>query len=81
MPLVLNGHVYWDGHSRPWSSWAVAPLGDFWNYIHPPPRSCGGRGSRVVWVSDRGWLCHEFEPITGKDPPCRAEMHAKSIES
>ncbi|GFX69994.1 hypothetical protein TNCV_2983341, partial [Trichonephila clavipes] len=23
-----------------------------------------GRGSRVVKVSDRGWLCHEFEPST-----------------
>ncbi|GFX00075.1 retrovirus-related Pol polyprotein from transposon 17.6 [Trichonephila clavipes] len=42
--------------------------------------SCG-RGSRVVWASDRGWLCHEFEPSTTKDPPCRAAMHAKSVES
>ncbi|GFT61711.1 SCAN domain-containing protein 3 [Trichonephila clavipes] len=41
----------------------------------------GGRGSRVVWASDRGWLCHEFEPSTTKDPPCRAAMHAKSVES
>ncbi|GFT09388.1 hypothetical protein TNCV_5062531 [Trichonephila clavipes] len=39
------------------------------------------RGSRVVWVSDRGWLCHEFEPSTTKDPPCRAVMHDKSVES
>ncbi|GFY29045.1 transposable element Tcb1 transposase [Trichonephila clavipes] len=30
-----------------------------------------GRGSRVVWASDRGWLCHEFEPSTTKDPPCK----------
>ncbi|GFX63829.1 hypothetical protein TNCV_5032981 [Trichonephila clavipes] len=22
----LNGHVYCDGHSRPWPSWAVTPL-------------------------------------------------------
>ncbi|GFV27745.1 uncharacterized protein TNCV_4169671 [Trichonephila clavipes] len=33
-----------------------------------------GRGSRVVWVSDRGWLCHEFEPSTIKDSACRAVM-------
>ncbi|GFU43026.1 hypothetical protein TNCV_3141551 [Trichonephila clavipes] len=39
-----------------------------------------GRGSRVIWVSDRGWLCHEFEPSTTKDPPCRAAMHAKYRE-
>ncbi|GFW15155.1 hypothetical protein TNCV_173021 [Trichonephila clavipes] len=32
----------------------------------------GGRGSRVVLVSDRGLSCHEFEPSTTKDPPCRA---------
>ncbi|GFU68661.1 hypothetical protein TNCV_308761 [Trichonephila clavipes] len=42
--------------------------------------SCGC-GSRVVWASDRGWLCHEFEPSTTKDPPCRAAMRAKSVES
>ncbi|GFT63710.1 ATP-dependent DNA helicase [Trichonephila clavipes] len=40
-----------------------------------------GRGSRVVWVSDRGLLCHGFEPSTTKDPPCRAAMHVKSVES
>ncbi|GFW56721.1 hypothetical protein TNCV_4068011 [Trichonephila clavipes] len=28
-----------------------------------------GRGSRVVKVSERGWLCPEFEPSTTKDPP------------
>ncbi|GFX90266.1 hypothetical protein TNCV_3848411 [Trichonephila clavipes] len=28
----------------------------------------GGRGSRVVWVSDRGLPGHEFEPSTTKDP-------------
>ncbi|GFS53527.1 uncharacterized protein TNCV_1280641 [Trichonephila clavipes] len=42
--------------------------------------SCG-RGSRVVKISDRGWLCHEFEPSTAKDPPCSAAMHVKSVES
>ncbi|GFX92043.1 hypothetical protein TNCV_5005071 [Trichonephila clavipes] len=25
--------------------------------------------------------CHEFEPSTTKDPPCRAAMHVKSVES
>ncbi|GFU91408.1 hypothetical protein TNCV_2541761 [Trichonephila clavipes] len=25
-----------------------------------------GRGGRVVYVSDRGWLCHELEPSTTK---------------
>ncbi|GFU86268.1 hypothetical protein TNCV_369241 [Trichonephila clavipes] len=39
------------------------------------------RGSRVVKVSDRGWLCHEFEPSTTKDLPCRGAMHVKSIDS
>ncbi|GFV24301.1 uncharacterized protein TNCV_422911 [Trichonephila clavipes] len=39
------------------------------------------RGSRVVQVWDRGLPCHEFEPSTTKDPPCRAAMHVKSVES
>ncbi|GFU05486.1 uncharacterized protein TNCV_3291271 [Trichonephila clavipes] len=29
----------------------------------------------------RGLPCHEFEPTTTKDPPCRAAMHVKSVES
>ncbi|GFT65849.1 hypothetical protein TNCV_2560131 [Trichonephila clavipes] len=37
-----------------------------------------GRGSRVVYVSDRGLPCHEFKPSTTKDPPFRAAMHVKS---
>ncbi|GFV66813.1 hypothetical protein TNCV_1780301 [Trichonephila clavipes] len=40
-----------------------------------------GRGSRVVYVSDRGLPCHEFEPSTTEDPPCRAAMHVKSVKS
>ncbi|GFS65228.1 hypothetical protein TNCV_2450861 [Trichonephila clavipes] len=32
-------------------------------------------------VSDLGLPCHEFEPSTTKDPPCRAAMHVKSVES
>ncbi|GFU53338.1 mediator of RNA polymerase II transcription subunit 13-like [Trichonephila clavipes] len=33
-----------------------------------------GRGSRVVWVLDRGLPCHEFEPSTTKDPPSDPEQ-------
>ncbi|GFW11431.1 hypothetical protein TNCV_3809501 [Trichonephila clavipes] len=32
-------------------------------------------------VSDRGLPGHEFDPSTTKDPPCRAVMHVKSVES
>ncbi|GFU63191.1 hypothetical protein TNCV_3466151 [Trichonephila clavipes] len=39
----------------------------------------GSRGSRVVKVSDHGWPCHDFKPITTKDPPCRAAMHALNL--
>ncbi|GFV44851.1 hypothetical protein TNCV_1340591 [Trichonephila clavipes] len=38
-------------------------------------------GSRVTKVSDRGWHCHEFEPSTTKDPPCRGAMPVKSVET
>ncbi|GFX03721.1 hypothetical protein TNCV_2112931 [Trichonephila clavipes] len=31
--------------------------------------------------SHRGLPCHEFEPSTTKEAPCRAAMHVKSIES
>ncbi|GFV91575.1 hypothetical protein TNCV_770411 [Trichonephila clavipes] len=31
-------------------------------------------------VSDRGLPCHEFEPSTTKDPPCRVAMRVKSVE-
>ncbi|GFV47114.1 hypothetical protein TNCV_198091 [Trichonephila clavipes] len=40
-----------------------------------------GRGSRVIKASDSGWPCHEFEPTTTKNSPCRAAMHVKSVES
>ncbi|GFX30560.1 uncharacterized protein TNCV_3462101 [Trichonephila clavipes] len=40
-----------------------------------------GHGSRVVKVLDHGWPCLEFQPSTTKDPPCRAAMHVKSVES
>ncbi|GFV68240.1 hypothetical protein TNCV_1875221 [Trichonephila clavipes] len=32
-------------------------------------------------ASDRCWPCHEFEPSTPKDLPCRGAMHVKSVES
>ncbi|GFW82050.1 hypothetical protein TNCV_771791 [Trichonephila clavipes] len=35
----------------------------------------------MVKVSDRGWPCHELEPSTTKDPPCRGTMHVKSADS
>ncbi|GFV46223.1 uncharacterized protein TNCV_5037111 [Trichonephila clavipes] len=44
--------------------------------------SSSGRGSRVVWASDRGWLCHEFEPSTTKDPPseqCDVNLHSLTV--
>ncbi|GFY20686.1 hypothetical protein TNCV_1119201 [Trichonephila clavipes] len=41
----------------------------------------GGRGSRVVKVSDHSWPCQEFEPSTTKDPPCRGAMRVKFVEN
>ncbi|GFU83547.1 hypothetical protein TNCV_4218071 [Trichonephila clavipes] len=39
-----------------------------------------GCGSPVVNIQP--WqACHEFDPSTTKDPPCRAAMHVKSVES
>ncbi|GFY20339.1 hypothetical protein TNCV_209711 [Trichonephila clavipes] len=35
------------------------------------------RGSRVVKVSGRGLPCHEFQPKTTKEPPCRTAMLVK----
>ncbi|GFW90047.1 hypothetical protein TNCV_3484991 [Trichonephila clavipes] len=40
-----------------------------------------GRGRRVVKEFDCGWPCHEFEPSTTKDPPCRGIMQVKSVKS
>ncbi|GFY05932.1 hypothetical protein TNCV_3862381 [Trichonephila clavipes] len=40
-----------------------------------------GHGSRVVKVSDLGWSCHESEPSTTEDPPCKGAKHVKSVES
>ncbi|GFX12349.1 hypothetical protein TNCV_63951 [Trichonephila clavipes] len=35
-------------------------------------------GFEVAAVAE--FSCHEFEPSTTKDPPCRAAMHVKSVE-
>ncbi|GFW18847.1 hypothetical protein TNCV_5133001 [Trichonephila clavipes] len=39
------------------------------------------RGSLVVKVMDSWLVCHEFEPSSIEDPPCRGAMHVKSVES
>ncbi|GFU83585.1 hypothetical protein TNCV_4069761 [Trichonephila clavipes] len=40
----------------------------------------GGRGSLVVKVTDSCPPCHEFDPRTAKDPPCRGAMHVNCRE-
>ncbi|GFY25602.1 hypothetical protein TNCV_2487221 [Trichonephila clavipes] len=40
-----------------------------------------GHGRRVVKVLYRDCPCHELEPSTTKDPPCRGAMHIKSVEN
>ncbi|GFW95482.1 uncharacterized protein TNCV_1721841 [Trichonephila clavipes] len=40
-----------------------------------------GRDSLVVKVTDSWSDCHEFEPSTAEDPPCRGAMHVKPVES
>ncbi|GFX62688.1 hypothetical protein TNCV_4868481 [Trichonephila clavipes] len=40
-----------------------------------------GRGSRMVKVSDHGWLAPSSSPVPLKFPPCRGVMHIKSVES
>ncbi|GFV23797.1 transposable element Tc3 transposase [Trichonephila clavipes] len=47
----------------------------FFNYLQ---KNVGGRGSRVVKVSDRGWPCPEFEPNTTKEPPC-SDLQLESL--
>ncbi|GFV74691.1 hypothetical protein TNCV_1178281 [Trichonephila clavipes] len=48
---------------------------------HPSHHYTWGCGSPVVKVSDHGRHVMKFEPSTTKDPPCRAAMHAKSVQS
>ncbi|GFX40666.1 hypothetical protein TNCV_1217891 [Trichonephila clavipes] len=38
----------------------------------------GVLGSLVVKVTDWWSVCHEFQPSTAEDPPCRGTMHVKS---
>ncbi|GFW01407.1 hypothetical protein TNCV_5030571 [Trichonephila clavipes] len=46
---------------------------------HCPPVGVVGCGSPVVKVSDRGLLCHGFEPSTTKDPPsCTLNLSSPS---
>ncbi|GFT01835.1 hypothetical protein TNCV_4206121 [Trichonephila clavipes] len=45
------------------------------------PQRLHGVAEWYRYRSDRGLPCHEFEPSTIKDPPCRAAMHVKSVES
>ncbi|GFT43402.1 uncharacterized protein TNCV_4775301 [Trichonephila clavipes] len=41
-----------------------------------------GIRSPIDFDSPELWqACHEFDPSTTKDPPCRAAMHVKSVES
>ncbi|GFW92334.1 hypothetical protein TNCV_3588561 [Trichonephila clavipes] len=40
-----------------------------------------GCGSPVVKVSDHGRHVMSSSPVPPKDPPCRAAMHIKSVES
>ncbi|GFX52054.1 hypothetical protein TNCV_4653831 [Trichonephila clavipes] len=40
-----------------------------------------GHGNLVVKVTDSWPACHDFEPSTPKDAPCRVAMHFKSAES
>ncbi|GFU66763.1 hypothetical protein TNCV_901461 [Trichonephila clavipes] len=59
---------------------ALRTLSSLLNYLRafgdgPVARVPGGQGIE-------SWLaCLEFEPSATKDPPCRAAMHVKSIES
>ncbi|GFV32381.1 hypothetical protein TNCV_1676671 [Trichonephila clavipes] len=39
------------------------------------------RSSSVVKVTDSWLACHEFEPSTTDDPPCRGAMSVKSVAS
>ncbi|GFV68162.1 hypothetical protein TNCV_1874441 [Trichonephila clavipes] len=40
-----------------------------------------GHGNLVVKVTDSWPACHEFEPSTTKDSPCRGATHVKSVEA
>ncbi|GFV53181.1 hypothetical protein TNCV_2101051 [Trichonephila clavipes] len=54
---------------------AVRPMSITRNVTHH------GCGSRVVKVSDQGRHVMNSSLVPLKDPPCRAAMHVKSVES
>ncbi|GFT23171.1 hypothetical protein TNCV_1858891 [Trichonephila clavipes] len=62
-----------------------SPL-DWSEFLNIPARMedfqkiCGG-GSLVAKVTDSWQACHDFEPSTAEDLPCKGEMHVKSVES
>ncbi|GFV71068.1 hypothetical protein TNCV_3703901 [Trichonephila clavipes] len=41
----------------------------------------GDHSSLVAKVTDSWQACHEFEPSSAEDSPCREAMHLKSVES
>ncbi|GFV19142.1 hypothetical protein TNCV_3223601 [Trichonephila clavipes] len=45
--------------------------------FHPNLEGCG---TLVVKVTDSWPACHEFEPSTVEDPPCRGAMPVISVE-
>ncbi|GFV18986.1 hypothetical protein TNCV_4758711 [Trichonephila clavipes] len=56
-----------------WRSWFVAGL------LYPRFRNkAHGCGILTVKVTDSWPACHEFEPSTAEDPPCKGAMHVKS---
>ncbi|GFS72490.1 uncharacterized protein TNCV_2116331 [Trichonephila clavipes] len=52
-----------------------------WNPLSELPYPTKGicHGSLVVKVTVSWPVCHEFEPSTDEDPPCRTETHVKSV--
>ncbi|GFW89979.1 hypothetical protein TNCV_3741651 [Trichonephila clavipes] len=43
------------------------------------PTLGSGRRSLVVKITDSWPVCHELEPSTAEEPPCRGAMHVKSV--
>ncbi|GFV45034.1 hypothetical protein TNCV_907811 [Trichonephila clavipes] len=40
-----------------------------------------GCGSLVVKITDSWPACHDFEPSTAEDTPCRGAVHIKSVDA
>ncbi|GFS82979.1 hypothetical protein TNCV_1568511 [Trichonephila clavipes] len=54
----------------------------FRHHLDIPPRGRVLPDRNRPAVAQWSWqACHEFEPSTTKDPPCRAAMYVKSIGS